>query len=71
MIDTIYIDMDGVIVNSEPLHHLAYKKMFKESPCSYGACIPVALNILKKKNGIQVKLSYLVLIGKNSNFFIL
>ncbi len=22
--------MDGVIVNSEPLHHLAYKKMFKE-----------------------------------------
>ena len=40
-------------INFEPISPLnlfvRYKKMFKESPCSYGACIPVALNILKKK----------------------
>ena len=27
---SVIFDMDGVIVNSEPLHHLAYKKMFEE-----------------------------------------
>ena len=30
MLKAIIFDMDGVIVNSEPLHHLAYKKMFEE-----------------------------------------
>ncbi|MDG1031137.1 MAG: HAD hydrolase-like protein, partial [Flavobacteriaceae bacterium] len=30
MLRAVIFDMDGVIVNSEPLHHLAYKKMFKE-----------------------------------------
>ena len=30
MLKAVIFDMDGVIVNSEPLHHLAYKKMFKE-----------------------------------------
>ena len=30
MLKAVIFDMDGVIVNSEPLHHLAYKKMFEE-----------------------------------------
>ena len=30
MLKAVIFDMDGVIVNSEPLHHLAYKNMFKE-----------------------------------------
>ena len=30
MLRAVIFDMDGVIVNSEPLHHLAYKKMFEE-----------------------------------------
>ncbi|MFI1743008.1 HAD family hydrolase [Thalassobellus sediminis] len=30
MLKAIIFDMDGVIINSEPLHHKAYHKMFKE-----------------------------------------
>ena len=30
MLRAVIFDMDGVIVNSEPLHHMAYKKMFEE-----------------------------------------
>lgn len=30
MIKAVLFDMDGVIVNTEPLHHKAYYKMFKE-----------------------------------------
>lgn len=30
MLRAVIFDMDGVIVNSEPLHHKAYKKMFAE-----------------------------------------
>lgn len=30
MLKAVIFDMDGVIVNSEPLHHFAYKKMFEE-----------------------------------------
>ena len=30
MLKAVIFDMDGVIVNSEPLHNLAYKKMFEE-----------------------------------------
>ena len=30
MLKAVIFDMDGVIVNSEPLHRLAYKKMFEE-----------------------------------------
>jgi len=30
MLKAVIFDMDGVIVNSEPLHHLAYNKMFEE-----------------------------------------
>ena len=30
MLKAVIFDMDGVIVNSEPLHHLAYNKMFQE-----------------------------------------
>ena len=30
MLKAVIFDMDGVIVNSEPLHHKAYKKMFAE-----------------------------------------
>lgn len=33
--------------------YVRYKKQFDESPCSYGACIPFALNILKS-NGCSV-----------------
>lgn len=29
--------------------YVRYKKHFKEDPCSYGACVPFALNILKRK----------------------
>jgi hypothetical protein len=29
--------------------YVRYKKHFKEDPCSYGACVPFALNILKIK----------------------
>jgi C1A family cysteine protease len=29
--------------------YVRYKKIFHESPCSYGACLPVALNLLKQK----------------------
>ena len=30
MLKAVLFDMDGVIVDSEPLHHKAYKKMFQE-----------------------------------------
>lgn len=30
MLKAVIFDMDGVIINSEPLHHKAYHKMFKE-----------------------------------------
>ncbi len=30
MLKAVIFDMDGVIVDSEPLHHKAYQKMFKE-----------------------------------------
>ena len=30
MIKAVIFDMDGVIVNSEPLHQEAYRMMFKE-----------------------------------------
>ena len=30
MIKTVIFDMDGVIINSEPLHQKAYQMMFKE-----------------------------------------
>jgi len=50
---TIVKRIENNNINFEPISPLnlfvRYKKMFKESPCSYGACIPVALNILKKK----------------------
>ena len=29
--------------------YVRYKKHFKEDPCSYGACVPFALNILRRK----------------------
>lgn len=30
MIQTVIFDMDGVIVDTEPVHHYAYFKLFKE-----------------------------------------
>ena len=30
MIEAVIFDMDGVIVDSEPLHHKAYQKMFSD-----------------------------------------
>ena len=30
MIKTVIFDMDGVIINSEPLHQKAYQMMFNE-----------------------------------------
>jgi len=50
---TIVKRVENNNINFDPISplnlYVRYKKMFKESPCSYGACIPVALNILKKK----------------------
>lgn len=30
MLKAVLFDMDGVVVDTEPLHHKAYQKMFKK-----------------------------------------
>ena len=35
MLKAVIFDMDGVIVDSEPLHHKAYQKMFDDLVLKY------------------------------------
>ena len=47
MLKAVLFDMDGVIVDSEPLHHKAYEKMFGEFDITVSMVVSSKLRAFK------------------------